>query len=378
MKIGDKVRFLNDVGGGTIAGFQDKSTVLVCDEDGFEIPTLIKDVVVIDTDEYNLAKVRKLTPKPKKETTDKPEPTSLRQALVADDEEDEEETDPADLEMTYKPLAQERRGAEELNLFLAFVPTNPRQAIEGAFDAYLVNDCNYYIHYAVLVCDDELCHLRHEGELAPNTKYLLDEVSRDDLAAWERTIIQLMAYKREKTFVPKPVMAVALRIEGPKFYKQNAFQPSNFFRVPALLFDVVRNDKPVRSLSIDAAELTAAMQTPDREVQIPARLRAKAAAEKANDGRREPIEVDLHAHELLDTMVGLEPKDILEYQLKVFRDTMDQHLKERGCRIVFIHGKGNGVLRKAILKDLRTRYANCSYQDASFREYGYGATMVTI
>lgn len=56
MKIGDKVRFLNDVGGGIITGFQDKNTVLVCGDDGFEIPTLVKDVVVIDTDDYNIAK----------------------------------------------------------------------------------------------------------------------------------------------------------------------------------------------------------------------------------------------------------------------------------------------------------------------------------
>ena len=42
MKIGDKVRFLNEVGGGTVAGFQDKNTVLVRDEDGFDVPVLIR------------------------------------------------------------------------------------------------------------------------------------------------------------------------------------------------------------------------------------------------------------------------------------------------------------------------------------------------
>ena len=47
-------------------------------------------------------------------------------------------------------------------------------------------------------------------------------------------------------------------------------------------------------------------------------------------------------------------------------------------RIVFIHGKGEGVLRNALIKELRTHYKQCRYQDASFREYGYGATMVTI
>ena len=54
MKIGDKVRFLSETGGGIVAGFQDKNIVLVEDEDGFQIPVRINDVVVVDTDDYNI------------------------------------------------------------------------------------------------------------------------------------------------------------------------------------------------------------------------------------------------------------------------------------------------------------------------------------
>ncbi|EJX07796.1 DNA mismatch repair protein [gut metagenome] len=57
---------------------------------------------------------------------------------------------------------------------------------------------------------------------------------------------------------------------------------------------------------------------------------------------------------------------------------MNEHLKHKGRRIIFIHGKGDGVLRQAILRELRVHYPQSRYQDASFREYGYGATMVTI
>ena len=38
MKIGDKVRFLSEVGGGVVTGFQGKDIVLVEDADGFDIP----------------------------------------------------------------------------------------------------------------------------------------------------------------------------------------------------------------------------------------------------------------------------------------------------------------------------------------------------
>ena len=48
MKIGDKVRFLNDVGGGTVKGFRQGGIVLVEDEDGFDIPMPQNEVVVIE------------------------------------------------------------------------------------------------------------------------------------------------------------------------------------------------------------------------------------------------------------------------------------------------------------------------------------------
>ena len=45
---------------------------------------------------------------------------------------------------------------------------------------------------------------------------------------------------------------------------------------------------------------------------------------------------------------------------------------------MFIHGKGEGVLRKAIIDELKHSYKQCTFQDASFREYGFGATLITI
>ena len=56
MKIGDKVRFLSEVGGGRVSGFQGKDIVLVEDEDGFEIPTSVHDVVVVEQDDYAMGK----------------------------------------------------------------------------------------------------------------------------------------------------------------------------------------------------------------------------------------------------------------------------------------------------------------------------------
>ena len=50
LRIGDKVRFLNEVGEGVITRFKDKDTVFVEMNDGFEIPYLTKHLVPIHTE----------------------------------------------------------------------------------------------------------------------------------------------------------------------------------------------------------------------------------------------------------------------------------------------------------------------------------------
>lgn len=385
MKIGDKVRFLNEVGGGVITAIKDKGIVLVSDEDGFEIPTLAKDVVVVETDDYNIAKTRTNSADKfgrKKETAeDKPRPTSIKQALsVKDDGESEAEADVTEKEVTYRPMSQVRRGAEKLNILLAFVPTDAKRLSESGVEVYLVNDCNYDLRFSLLSRgDDDTVSQMHEGELAANTKIFLEETARADLQKWESVALQAFAYKHAAAFRPKPAINVAVRLDGTKFYKLHAFTESVFFNTPALQVYFVKDDRAAGSPSVDPAALKERMKEGQAKPApaAPARQKARAAATttRKEDGT---WVTDLHAGELLDTFAGLDPADILQYQLKVFRETLEAHLGEPGARLIFIHGKGDGVLRNAVLRELSKRYRQCRWQDASFREYGYGATLVIV
>ena len=115
-------------------------------------------------------------------------------------------------------------------------------------------------------------------------------------------------------------------------------------------------------------------------------MQEKRAAEKQNrrpvqrheKHKGEIIECDLHIGELVDTTAGMSNADMLNLQLDKFREVMNANIKRAGAKIVFIHGKGEGVLRKALLDELRRKYPRCEAQDASFREYGFGATLVKI
>lgn len=90
------------------------------------------------------------------------------------------------------------------------------------------------------------------------------------------------------------------------------------------------------------------------------------------------IEVDLHIS-ALSPPPSLPRNKYLQYQMDVFRKTMEQNLDKRGRKIIFIHGVGDGVLRRALLDELDEVYYKCQYQDAPFHRYGMGgALLVTI
>ncbi|MBO4659656.1 MAG: DUF2027 domain-containing protein [Prevotella sp.] len=378
MKIGDKVRFLSETGGGIVAGFQGKNIVLVEDEDGFEIPTPINEVVVVETDDYNIARVHTSAvpgmQRPK--TTEKP--------VKNDDEED----DPADRPITFKAPVEERKGGDVLTAFLAFVPIDIKQMTTTAFESYFVNDSNYFMRFTYLVAEGNSWRMKCTAEVEPNTKLFIEEFTKAQLNDMERSCMQILAYKRGKSFVIKPSVDVQFRVDPVKFYKLHTFQENDFFETPALLIPLVENDVPRRPLVVDAQSLKKEMYASRPAAEKPqgrgdTLLRRYDDAQskgKAQQRKTDPniVVVDLHASEVLETTAGMAPVDILNYQLGIFRQTLEQYKAKKGQKIVFIHGKGEGVLRRAIISELNYRYKKYTFQDASFQEYGYGATQVTI
>ncbi len=391
MKIGDKVRFISEVGGGVVSGFQGKNIVLVQDEDGFDIPMAINDVVVIGEEDYNKAHLPYGKPEPKKSDNRSVKAIMGDQSNIVDNQDNEE--DEVDFsKVTFRAPVEERKGGNALSAYLAFVPIDIKEITHTRFECYFVNDSNYYIQYSYLAADGNSWTLRAQGEVEPNTKEYIEEFGRDELNAFGHVAIQLFAYKREKPFVLKPVVDVQFRIDPVKFYKLHTFQENDFFEQPALLHTIIENDKVTRPLVVDAKQLKAEMYhvEPNDNTKV-ASHQNNGYVRRYDDGRKggnpfitkrkgdeDVIVVDLHANALLDTTAGMSAGDILNYQLDVFRRTLKEHASKKGQRIVFVHGKGEGVLRRALINDLVYRFKHYTYQDASFQEYGYGATQVTI
>lgn len=365
MKIGDKVRFLNEIGGGIVKGFQGKDVVLVEDADGFDIPMAVRECVVIDTDNYNMAKpASKPAAKKAEESPARPSASgSVR-------EETEARSVVAPKPSVYRQ--PEMRGGDVLNVFLAFVPEDIKAVSTTPFEAYLVNDSNYYLYYTYLCAEGKAWNVRSNGLIEPNTKFLLEEFEKAGLNDREHVAVQFVAFKDGRSFALKPAVSVELRIDTVKFYKLHTFQESEFFDTPSLIYDVVKNDVPAKQVYVSAEELQAAL------LQKSVTDKPKPRPVVKRGSQNGIVEIDLHIGELLDDIRGMSNSEILNYQLDKFREVLEQYKNKREQRIVFIHGKGDGVLRKAILDELKRKYPTYRHQDASFQEYGFGATMVTI
>ncbi|MDD6437545.1 MAG: DUF2027 domain-containing protein [Prevotella sp.] len=394
MKIGDKVRFLSETGGGVIAGFKGNKIVLVEDADGFQIPTAINEVVVVDSDDYSIAKVADAAMKSRQTTTDG---RSIRQMMKDGMDEPVDATpddyDPSEREITFEKQPEERKGGNQLSAYLAFVPMDAKSLTSTRFETYFVNDSNYTLFFTYLKAEGASWTLAASAEVEPNTKQFVEEFGHEDLPSFDRVALQIVAYKKQKPFAIKPPVDVQFRIDTVKFYKFHAFQENEFFEQPALLYTLVEKDKPARPLVIDARQLkeelygrtgsTASDKKGDEKASSYVR-RYENGHHKGNPfiikhrGDEDVVVVDLHADALLDNTDGMGPADILNYQLKKFHEALDQYAGKKGQRIVFIHGKGAGVLRRALINELTYRYKKYTYQDASFQEYGYGATQVTI
>lgn len=87
-------------------------------------------------------------------------------------------------------------------------------------------------------------------------------------------------------------------------------------------------------------------------------------------------EVDLHIHELIENEIGMSNFEKLSLQLKVAQKELEMAISKKHPKIIFIHGRGAGVL-KSELKSLFKKY-HVDFHDASYTEYGQGATEVII
>lgn len=343
IKAGDKVKFLNAVGGGVVKSVLNKTMVNVEDYDGFEVPTLISEVVVVD--DANSMNAEK------------------RHAKIRANE--KEEVAPVKKELP-KVEPKYVAGKDTPDCYMAFVPQDSNNPVEGELKVYMVNDSNNFVLYNYSHLKDKQYKSVESGKMNPNSKRYLESFSRFDLNELPEFQFQLLFFREESAKLEVPVVK-SLRLNPVKFFRMNSYAKTRFFSQTAMIFPLLGPDMEAEMAMLTVTDLSKITLEKEEHKAVVKRIVSP-----------DLVEIDLHIHELLEDTRGLKNHEMLEVQLGRFRNELETAIQNGTRRIVFIHGVGNGTLKQELRQELSAKYKKYYFQDASFKEYGFGATMVIL
>ena len=324
-KKGDKVRFLNDVGGGLVKRLRNDGMILIENEDGFEYPVPPAELVLIEAAGYSGGSGEVQTGK------------------TADD-------------------MRVQKNDNEKKVLLAFVRNDSNNGVE----MYLINDTPWYFPNALYSrTENDTYHLIVQDVLEPDTKMEIGSFMDNELDEIRNIAVQgFFAGDSISELMESVLGKVKLKPSGLLLSKN--FQKTAYFNRPALIFDLYDSEKQADKASVD-------------EIMAEKALQDSIDASKQERSKKHPAPVvweeDLHINELVDSVVGMSNTEILNYQMDHFRKILDKAIVEKVSNVIFIHGIGNGTLKTTLRKALEKEY-KLYYEDASFKEYGFGATKV--
>ncbi|MHA7130810.1 Smr/MutS family protein [Algoriphagus namhaensis] len=249
-------------------------------------------------------------------------------------------------------ISPQKTSNEAPGLHLAFLPINDQQ-----LSLYFVNSSKRDFLTRINATHGDNAQTLLAQSVQSGSAQKFDDRLIKDLQTWPVFLIQCLPIhpklEREETGFEKK-----LRVKAAQFFK-------NKVQIPVLnregyLFTLTREnqDLDIRTLNEELAEL----KDSHEELSI----------------QRPPSSVDLHIEELVSDPKGMSNSEMLKVQLTVFEKNLDQAIASGMDQISFIHGIGNGVLRKEIHKRL-SQMKNINYfQDTQKDRWGYGATLVRI
>jgi len=355
-KPGDKVSFLNEKGGGIITRISDDGILYVTIEDGFEIPVMPADVIKTGSSaiEENMK--------------------ANYSASSVQMQEEEEEQDFTPLYITPNNTEQRPEG-----VYFAIVPDIQNNPLTGSLDLYLVNHTGWNILFNLFQNYEGSYHGTDYGFMKEEAAIHLDTIGRSEIEKWSNALCQFVFFVEGKTS-PLPPFSGLIQFRPVKIYKEESFVWESLLRQKAYFTGIIelsalskkslfeeRKDKDTMKIFHEKLK-----EQKPLEPQKPSATKSFLDKHKIDE---RIAEVDLHIGELVDDFTNLEKSDLLRIQLDYVEKCLDQAMKERLSKIVFIHGVGNGILKTEVTKMLQ-RTENIEFYDASYARYGMGATEV--
>ncbi|AHJ97089.1 Smr/MutS family protein [Hymenobacter swuensis] len=370
MNVGDRVRLLTGREEGIVTRLLSDELVEVAIDNDFTIPVLRREVVVVAAEETKafgqsaaaIASEKKAAAtgaahaaraaKASGNSTSAPQPAKS------------EGPAPVKADKTMAPPVQK-------GLYLALTHQSPE-----LLALYLVNHTERDVLYTF--GEDrqgKYRALRAEKLEAKAASPALGHWHLKDFDQWPAAVVQLLPYKFNGTEAFE-LLTKRLQFKAASFYTSR--QPNvPVLQREAYLFQL--DEKPAAPVVIAPEKLAETLKA-QLTGNAPAKPAAVAPAPEPAKAIVAPShEVDLHLEALLpEGAEGMSNTAILKLQLEAFEDTLSRALATNMHEIVFIHGSGNGTLRKELHKLLSRNRDIKFFEDSKKEKFGYGATLVRL
>jgi dsDNA-specific endonuclease/ATPase MutS2 len=248
-----------------------------------------------------------------------------------------------------------------------FIPSKVFNSNEGLFLAYLpINDKDHSVYISNNTEKDTLALItEHYGsnsqallaeKIPAKTSRKVTEKSIQNFEEWPSLLLQFFPINNriEKTETP---FERKIKFKASSFFKSKGKAP--IIEKEGYVFKLSEN-----SLEIDVHQLNEQLN-PGKNALV-------------QEFPRPPREIDLHIEKLSKEHEFMSNSEMLKLQMEVFERNLNYAIASGMDEISFIHGIGNGVLKKEIHKYL-SQLGNIKYfQDTQKSRFGYGATLVRI
>ncbi len=358
---GDKVKFLNESGGGVVSKVVNSNLVHVTIDEGFDIPVLPGELVKVESGSEK-----------GREFFEEHTPVAFLQEEGADEKENfqEEDTEERRSKLTYG------KNAVSHGVYLAFVPHDQKFLISGGMSVYMINHTPYDIIY----------NLIGKGEQAPYTnldfdtifaeeKILIDSMSKEEVSRYLEGYVQVIFHAEKMENILLPVHS-RYKVQGAKLFKENSFRKSALLNELALVVSVTELNA-VEKVDDATAASRLAEKYKTKPVQNKTDAKPKSLIDKHKISPQE-AEVDLHISALREDYKDMSNNEILNYQLSYFESTIESAATNMYNKVIYIHGIGNGTLRNMLRKRIKEQYPDFGVRNAPFTRYGNGAIEVLI
>ena len=312
MRIGDRVRLLRGTEEGQIVNIKGDKIVEVEIEDGFIIPALKNEVVVIDKNEVETFGEKNQVEVPTIERKEK------------------------------NPIAD--------GIYLAIVEKQ-----DNKLEIHFINQTDDTVLYSISQNDKKIINGKSYGICETHDIQVIGDFTSSIFNESKKLYCQLIFHENQTRLKKQPLI-VELKIT------QEILQKKIY--LPTIEKDValVKLEEK-QSFEINPSELQEKMMEQSHE----------SPAIKETKRRQLEQTIDLHIDNI---SVDLKDQDVLEFQLNQFEKAYDNALIEDVEKLKVIHGIGAGILRSEIHKRLSIKKEVKYFEDADKERFGFGSTII--